>query len=315
MSNDKVSYVHEDVTFESFKPELAIPIPHFNKHLIADAHFALQTRLDSAPKHVGSISPDSPEDVRIYLDHIDVTSYFVRVLAEELNALDQDELSGAYSRAMASFIEYAQAMGTAYDGLIADLRKDSAKLAAVRPIGKLVSQIGNRNHGHKGHLHICNFLYSQIPAPEVRLSKVIALYNKDHSASPIAATKIERLTFSCGPSIVLDLEGWRRNRPVAKGAISLTMALQLHDPLEDEITLLKQQVDDLQHEITEAIDSIKESLSMNGPIRRTIVRIEATSDKSMLEIQSARRDLQSCEAQVSAQARTLDHIKTQVDAM
>ena len=54
---------------------------------------------------------------------------------------------------------------------------------------------------------------------------------------------------------------------------------------------------------------------MNGPMRRTIVRIEATSDKSMLEIQSARRDLQSCEAQVSAQARTLDHIKTQVDAM
>jgi hypothetical protein len=216
---------------------------------------------------------------------------------------------------MNAFIDYADAAGDAYDGLVANLRKDAVKLSAVRPLGDLVRRIGDSSHGHKGHLHICNFLYCQIPAPEIRLTKVIALYNKDHSAAPIAPANIKKITFSCGPSFSLDRAAWKANSPRPRGAIAFSIALQFHDPLEDEVIALKEQLQRLQDEITNALDSIKQSLGAGGVIRRTVAKIENTTDKSLLEIQGTRSDIRSCEIQVDAQSQTLAHIKSQVDAL
>lgn len=314
-TNDKVSYFFEEVIFEPFRSQLQIPIPRANKELIVDAYLAIQTRLDVAPKHVATISPEAANDVRIYVDEGDVTTYYLKALTELLDPLDQDVLAKQYLTAMSSFIEYADAMGNAYDGLIPSLKKAATKLAATRPVSSLLTRIGNETHGHKGHLHILNFLYGAIPAPEVSLARIFQLYNKDHPGSPLSSVNMGRLTFSSGPSFTIDAPAWQATRPPPRGALAVTLTLQLHDPLEDEVARLRDLLQQLQDEITDALTSIADSLSMGGPIRRAVVQIAATGDKTLLDVQAARRDAQSCEAQVAGQTSTLEHIKAQVDAL
>jgi hypothetical protein len=315
MAHNKVAYLQGQSIFEPFRSEIGFAIPAVNRRLIIEGYFALQTGLDSTPKHVGTISPNSAEDVRIYLDKADVTPYYTRVLASRLDELDQDRLARQYLDAMNAFIDYADSMGTGYDGLTASLRKDADKLAKVRPISSLVSQIGNRNHGHKGHLHICNFLYAQITCPEVPLTRVIALYNKDHPAKPVLPSQIEQLTFSCGPSFRLDKASWSAKKIFAGGSISATVALELHDSLEDIVVDLQRQLLQLQDEVSDSLDSIKNSLSANGVIRRTVAQMSTAVEKTTLDVQVARRDLQSTQAQIATQGQTLDQIKNQVDQL
>jgi len=88
MTHDKVSYFHAELIFEPFRSEVSLVIPAFNKRNIIEGHFALQTCLDSPPKHVGTISPYGAEDVHVYFDDVDVTLYYVKVLSTLLDKLD-----------------------------------------------------------------------------------------------------------------------------------------------------------------------------------------------------------------------------------
>lgn len=315
MAHDKVSYLQGETIFEPFRSEISLAIPTFNKRNIVEGHFAVQTRLDSPPKHVGSISPYGVEDVHIYFDGVDVTTYYVKVLARLLDQLDQQDLAKAYAGAMDAFIDYADAMGAAYDGLISDLRKDAAKLVTTRPLSSLISKVGNRNHGHHGHLHICNFLYGQISCPEVPMTSVVNLYNKDHPAAMIIPSAIRRVTFACGPSPTWDLAEWKKKAVTPGGSALITVALQLHDTLEDVVVELQRQLQELQDEISSSLESIQESLSANGVIRRSIAQTGATADQALLSVKAARNDIQSTEAQIAAQTQTLSDIKAQVAAL
>ena len=315
MAHNKVSYLQGETIFEPFRSEVSFAIPSFNKRLIVEGHFAVQTGLDSVPKHVATISPNSADDIHIYLDGTDVTSYYTKVLADRLEKMDQAQLAHDYLEAMNSFIAYADAMGAAYDGLIPSLRKDAASLAKVKPLSSLVSQLGNRKHGHKGHLHICNFLYGQIPCPEVPLTLVVAMYNKEHRGSAIVPSQLSRVTFSCGPSFTIDRAGWQAKHIFPGGSVLATVALELHDSLEDVVLELQQQLQRLEDEITEALESIKDSLNTNGVIRRTVAQMSTAIDKTALDVQGARHDIQSSQAQIATQGQTLDQIKTQVDSL
>jgi hypothetical protein len=315
MAHDKVSYLHGETIFEPFRSEVSLAIPAFNKRNIVEGHFALQTRLDSPPKHVATISPNGAEDIHVYFDGVDVTSYYVKVLGSLLDKLDQKELATAYAAAMDAFIDYADAMGAAYDGLIPTLKKDAAKLAATKPLSSLVAKIGNRNHGHHGHLHLCNFLYGQIPCPEVTMTGVVNLYNADHPKTMINPALIQRVTFSCGPSPTLDFAAWKKQAISPGGAALITVALQLHDTLEDVVIELQKQLQQLQDDITSALDNMQDALSPNGAIRRTIAQTGATADQALVAVKAARSDIQSTDAQIGTQTQTLSQIKTQVDAL
>mgnify|MGYP001434167680 CR=1 FL=1 len=315
MTHDKVSYFHAELIFEPFRSEVSLVIPAFNKRNIIEGHFALQTCLDSPPKHVGTISPYGAEDVHVYFDDVDVTLYYVKVLSTLLDKLDQKELAMAYASAMDGFIAYAEALGQAYDGLIPSLRKDAAKLAGTKPLSSLVAKIGNRNHGHHGHLHLCNFLYGQIPCPEVPMTGVANLYNADHPKAMIDPALIQRVTFSCGPSPTLDFSGWKKQGISPGGAALITVAVQLHDTLEDVVVELQRQLRQMQEDITSALDSIQDSLGPNGTIRRTIAQTGTTADQALVAVKAARSDIQSTDAQIGAQTQTLSQIKTQVDAL
>ena len=313
MAHDKVSYLHGETIFEPFRSEVFFVIPAFNKRNIVEGHLAVQTRLDSPPKHVETISPNAAEDVHVYFDGVDVTAYYVKVLASLLDKLDQKELATAYAAAMDAFIDYAEALGEAYDGLIPALRKDAATLAAAKPLSSLITKIGNRNHGHRGHLHLCNFLYAQISCPEVPMTSVVKLYNQEHPKALINSASIQRVSFSCGPSPTLDFARWKQQAIRPGGAALITVALQLRDTLEDIVVELQKQLQQLQDDIGSALESIQESLSANGAIRRTIAQTGATADQALVTVKAARSDIQSTDAQIGAQTQTLSQIKSQVD--
>lgn len=315
VAHDKVAYLQGETIFEPFRSEVSLAIPAFNKRYIVEGYFALQTRLDSPPKHVSSISPNSAEDVHVYFDDVDVTAYYVKVLSSLLDKLDQKELAAAYAEAMGRFIAYADALGGAYDGVISVLRKEAAKLAATKPISSLTAKIGNRSHGHHGHLHLCNFLYGQISCPEVPMTGIVNLYNVEHPKAKINPATIQRVTFSCGPSPTIDFSKWQKKAISPGGAALITVALQLHDTLEDVVVELQTQLQQLQDDITSTLESIQESLSANGTIRRTIAQTGVTADQALVSIKAARSDIQSTDAQIGAQTQILSQIKSQVDAL
>jgi len=113
MKFDKSGILFEEVVFEAFRSELSVSIPQFNKNLLIGADLAIQTRLDNAPKHVNTISPQAPDDVRIYFGTADVTPYCLKVIQDLIDTMDQNALAAQYLTAMNSFISYADSLETA----------------------------------------------------------------------------------------------------------------------------------------------------------------------------------------------------------
>lgn len=313
---ETIVFASEEAVFEPFRSEIALPIPAFNRNLIVGAGLMVQTRLDCVPKHVASISSAGANDLRIYLNDHDITRYYLQELGGLVDALPPDTLARQYGAAMTAFLDYADSLGNLYDGLIAKERAKAVQLAATRPFSALLTQLGNTSHGHKGHLHLCNFLYGSITTiPEVSLTSVIAKYNLANPAQTIQTALIDSMLVSSGPSYTRAPVEWKAKKPYPQGAALATICLHYHDPLEERVAELEKEFKKMQSEITGALDKIRAELGSAGTIRKTLNTVQKKVEDSAQLAIATKNDLASHAAQITTMKGTLDHIKTIVDSL
>lgn len=227
--------LEEILTFAPFNYEYVVALPTENRDQIIDVLFRIHGKptLTSNQSLLGT----GCEDVRVYLDTVEVTPSILKVLRSLLDARDQVQLKAEYKTALDHWLHLEKKLGAAYP--IQDFAGESARAQALvntTPLSSLLTKLGDHAAGWSGQLHLFHYLYCQISIPPISLLEVI----KEHvnsGGAVIDPENVNSMTFSCGPCRLYDAN-WSPT-PLPVGTISASIEPVYHDPLEDEVEELK----------------------------------------------------------------------------
>ena len=300
----EVRLMQRSLRFEMLVYEHQVALPQSDRRYLEEVDLALS----GSPSVEGPNKRTPPDDVRLYLDGIEVTPFYIAELKRVLGMQDQPRLRAQYRTALDRWIELARALGAAYGSDPDNDARRAVELLAVDPFADLVDQLGNHTAGFAGYLHVFNFLHTSIDVPSVSLLRVIARA-RDAGAALDAAT-VKRLTVANGPCRLF-ATGW--TPPQRVGIVNLTAELRYHDPLEDVVKDLSSRVDQLEQDLNQDLAEILLRVSSGGPIARALAAAAASTAATTTAVGGLRAELGSQSAQLTTLEGTARDLKNAVD--
>lgn len=252
------------------------------------------------------------DDVHVYLNDRDFTPLIIADLQGKLDTLDQHELKTQYRRALDAWLDLETKLADAYptNDLAAE-RATAQQLLATVPLSSTLNKLGDRRAGWGGRLHIFNFLYTVIEVPPISLNDLITSYNAANPGSEIPPEDIRTAIFSVGPCRLFTPH-WDPRDPLPAGSLSYLIEGHYHDPLEDRVKALEQNLATLQAQITADLRTIRTALSPAGQIQTSIGNAVSKAQEAVVEVQGCRLELDSQEQQIHTLAAAVRELRDAV---
>src|SRR5262249_50756611 len=146
------------VMFAPFNFEGVVLLPQDSRALLLDVKCVLhgQPAFLQGPLGVGV------DDVRVYIDTIEITDAVTSCLRKAIDKADQAKLKAQYRTALDQWLAVEAKLGASHPGDTSHDAEIADKLVNTVPLSTTLDRLGNRKTGASGNLHIFNFLYSQI---------------------------------------------------------------------------------------------------------------------------------------------------------
>lgn len=307
---DLIRTITERITFVPFNYEYAFPVPQTDRNLVKDLLISIYG--SPSAHHPGNFVGISCNDVRFYVDGIDLTAAFIESLKILLSGLDQAVLKTQYSVALERWLDLEEKLGAAYGTTeLAKEREIARQFIETTPLSNNLNKLGDvKGGGWGGNLHIFNFLYRDITLPPVSLVEVVARHNATQPMQ-VEADKIQRLYFSSGPCRLFSMAWTPSNIPV--GSLNCLLEIRVHNLLEDRVEKLEKDFQTMQEEITTAIMSIDEKLKTE--VNPRLRELKTVIDKASINIAAAENELKNHQNQLKSLDDTTKEIKKAVETI
>jgi len=252
-----------------------------------------------------------PADVHIYFapsdrptsDAIDLTQVVIAMVQQGIQALDPTSFRSAFREALETLLKIEGGPGLAELTITQQiLQADRARIStllAAKP-QTLFSEMGNRDFGLGGSLHVFNWLFSYIPIPPLSLATVLATIANPPYDITLGTHTRPRLILSHG-----SLQNVGHPEPRPAGAVHLTLEAVFHNPLEDEL-------DELENKIRVALVEIQKKFRAGSPLMQAITNIDDSSSHIGHDIAALTSLITSARAELTSLRSEADEIAARV---
>lgn len=293
--------------FGAYTYERVVRLPAENREQLLDFELALWGQAQGS----GLPSPGpsgTPRDIRVYFDSEDITAAVLSILKAGLDQMNQDDLGRQYLAGMQRFLSMEAQLGqsSASSDLVQAANRAQA-LSATRPLSSLLDRLGSRGLGAFHNLHIFNFLFTEIAAPLVSLKAALRKHRENGGNEIVLGSRAHTLVLSAGPCRLFATGAWQPpGVDLIGGTLCYRITGRYHDPLEDMLRALQQN-------ISARLDEISRQIGSSGIIvRQLLPAIEQRLGSVEADLNTANAAINGQGQQLSSLTQSVQDLRTAV---
>ncbi|WP_417799196.1 hypothetical protein [Tenacibaculum sp.] len=238
-----------DINFTPLNREVQFPVQKSKNFQIKDIHLSFYTKPSLDPM-ISSYGLISPNDIRLYINNLNVTDLLFEEIIFNLKKLNKEYLIQAYRKGAKNYLKFASHFEHDQAKLIKDkelLEKYYNNIDWINDI----SSIGERRFGGgSGNMHPFSFLYRYIKIDAVSLKNILTKIDVEFDS--VFEDDSITLTFSTGPAP--SQEEINPQVDITNGKLFVGITTEVINPLEKRVKQILSSV----KVIARAIDTLRQ---------------------------------------------------------
>jgi len=231
------------------------------------------------------------EDIRFYVNKVDLSKQVKAELTLLLKQADGEKLRNQYREGVNQYLKYIKPFTSIIN---LDIDRERAILDSIlkKDVTSWMEKLGDRKMGWSGNLHVINYIYKTIDLPPLSLNSILTRYSADKSKA-ISLQQLDSITytFSEGPA---SFTGTVNAGPIVlRGRLNFSLEVYFENPVYEELLIIKRSIEaiskNLEGQRVDYLNPIKDDLvSLEND---TKLRLKATDESVKMMFESVKKIL------------------------